>query len=130
MAKGALLLSCKLCKKHFGMVPSLRHRSPMAGAQESGHLRKCQRCGGAASSGIDPRYLGVSRQRVAELCNKGQLEEVNFCGTSFISGRSIEEHLEGEKAKGGRGIKRQTLWQKVVFSYHLGNAIAEIVVPD
>jgi hypothetical protein len=74
--------------------------------------------------------LGVSRQRVAELCNKGQLEEVNFCGTSFISGRSIEEHLEGEKAKGGRGIKRQTLWQKVVFSYHLGNAIAEIVVPD
>lgn len=87
-----------------------------------------------ARGGLIPRSvladtLGVSRQRVAELIDKGQLEKISFFGTHFVSGRSIREHLQGEKAKGGRGRKHNLgTWQALKVGARWGADLAGAIV--
>jgi len=74
--------------------------------------------------------FGVSRSRVAQLCDKGQLEVINFCGVQFVSGRSIRDWKEGEKQKGGRGHRRVSIWKSLKAGAHLGAGLANAIVPD
>ena len=89
----------------------------------------------AARGGLLPRasisaLLGCTKTNVSFMCHHGMLEEINFYGSSFVSGRSIAHALEQEKNKGGRGKRRVSLWQTIRIGYHVGTAAAEIIAPD
>ena len=73
--------------------------------------------------------LGVTKQRVATLCEQGILEVINFCGTQFISGRSLVVYNSDQKAKGGRGHKL-TRWQGLRIGASIGKAFADVACPE
>lgn len=89
-----------------------------------------QRVGGLVPQTSVAECLGISETRVVQLCNTGGLEQVKLFGVTFVSGRSIEAWEDGERHRGGRGKRRVGLWQKMVYSVRLGNAIADVAVPD
>ena len=73
--------------------------------------------------------MGVTKQRVGQLCEMGILEVINFCGTQFVTGRSLAVYNTDQKSKGGRGLKL-TRWQGLKVGASLGKALAEVACPD
>lgn len=93
---------------------------------------------GKERGGLVPRsvvhdILGVSRQRIHQLCHQDKLEVVHFFGTEFVSGRSIQQHKEGihrqvgGRVAGGAGRKRVSLWRSIVIGFKAGQAIGDSI---
>jgi len=87
-----------------------------------------------ARGGLYPRsaiqeILGVHKSRVPQLIENGDLEEIQYFGVSFITGRSLREWQATERGRGGRGIKRLGIWKKMVVGWKVGNAYGEAVIP-
>jgi len=85
--------------------------------------------GGLLPRAILHEALGVSRQRIGEMCSSGVLEVINFCGVQFITGRSLADYKQSEKHKGGYGVKL-TRWQGIKIGVGMGKALADVACPD
>jgi len=58
--------------------------------------------GGLVPISTAAKALKVSRTRIDQLVEKGELRRVDFDGHLFISVRSIKERAEAERSLGGR----------------------------
>ncbi len=75
--------------------------------------------------------LDVSRQRVHELITDGHLEQVDFIGTKWVSGRSLKAWMNNpRKSGGGRANKRPRMWKQVVFDAKTSFAEFGAIIPD
>jgi hypothetical protein len=75
--------------------------------------------------------LGVSRQRVADLIKEGHLEQVDFIGSKWVSGRSLKTWMSSpRKTGGGRSNKRPPMWKQVVFDAKTSLAELGAIIPD
>jgi hypothetical protein len=87
--------------------------------------------GGLAPQAFVDDLLGVSRQRVRDLIEAGHLEQVDFLGTKWVSGRSLRSWMDNpHKVGGGRGNKRPSMWKQVVFDAKTSLAELGAVIPD
>jgi len=88
--------------------------------------------GGLAPQMAVDELLGVSRQRVSELVKQGHLEQVDFMGTKWISGRSLLEWINTpmKAGQGGRGRARPSMWKKWVFGAKCALAEFGAAIPD
>lgn len=87
--------------------------------------------GGLAPQSFVDDLLGVSRQRVRDLIEAGHLEQVDFIGTKWVSGRSLRAWMDKPmKVGGGRGHKRPALWKQVVFDAKTSLAEIGAIIPD
>lgn len=87
--------------------------------------------GGLAPQAFVDDLLGVSRQRVADLIRDGHLEQVDFLGTKWVSGRSLRAWMDTpKKTGGGRGNKRPSMWKQVVFDAKTSLAELGAIIPD
>jgi hypothetical protein len=83
------------------------------------------RRGGLIPQSVLHKVLGVHRSRAHQLCQEGILEVVNFCGTLFVTGDSIEQYRNAPP-QSGRGHKL-TRWDRVVIPIETGLAIADAI---
>ena len=76
--------------------------------------------------------LGLSRQRVHQLVQSGQLEVVKVEDVPFITGRSLDawESDQDKNPKGGWRSRRGGVWAKTIVSFKVGSAMADVLVPD
>jgi len=87
--------------------------------------------GGLAPQAFVHELLDVSRQRVHELVKNGHLEQVDFMGTKWISGRSLSEWINNpRKLGGGRANKRPSKWREWVFGAKTSLAEFGAIIPD
>lgn len=87
--------------------------------------------GGLAPQAFVNDLLGVSRQRVADLIREGHLEQVDFIGTKWVSGRSLRAWMNSpRKSGGGRSNKRPPMWKQVVFDAKSSLAELGAIIPD
>lgn len=87
--------------------------------------------GGLAPQNFVDDLLGVSRQRVGDLIRDGHLEQVDFLGSKWVSGRSLRAWIDNpKKTGGGRGNKRPSMWTQVVFDAKTSLAELGAIVPD
>ena len=87
--------------------------------------------GGLAPQNCVDDLLGVSRQRVHDLIGDGHLEQVDFLGSKWVSGRSLKLWMDSpRKSGGGRGNKRPSMWNRVVFDAKTSLAELGAIVPD
>lgn len=87
--------------------------------------------GGLAPQAFVDDLLGVSRQRVGDLIREGHLEQVEFIGTKWVSGRSLRAWMNDPKTHGGgRANKRPPMWKQVVFDAKTSLAELGAIIPD
>lgn len=87
--------------------------------------------GGLAPQAFVDDLLGLSRQRVRELIVDGHLEQVDFIGTKWVSGRSLKAWMDNpKKSGGGRSNKRLPMWKQVVFDAKTSLAELGAIIPD
>ena len=87
--------------------------------------------GGLAPQAFVDDLLGVSRQRVGDLIREGHLEQVEFIGTKWVSGRSLRAWMNDPKTHGGgRSNKRPPMWKQVVFDAKSSLAELGAIIPD
>jgi hypothetical protein len=102
-------------------APSWRDNARRLG--EIGH-----RSGGLIPQSLLHKILGVSRVRAGEICREGKVQVINFCGTLFVTGDSIEDY-KNQPPFVGRGHKLNR-WEKISMSLPFGLAIADAIAPD
>lgn len=85
--------------------------------------------GGLFPPSAVPDMLGVSHQRVSELCQETKLEVIMFFGQRFISGRSLTLFRAEDKSAKGPG-RKVTRWQLVCIAAKTGTAIGEATYPS
>jgi hypothetical protein len=87
--------------------------------------------GGLAPQAFVHELLDVSRQRVHDLVKNGHLEQVDFMGTKWISGRSLADWINNpKKTGGGRANKRPSKWREWVFGAKTSLAEFGAIIPD
>lgn len=89
--------------------------------------------GGLAPQAFVHELLGVSRQRVHELVQKGHLEQVDFIGTKWISARSLHDWINNPMTGGGTGSgrhQRPSKWKRLVFDAKTSLAELGAIIPD
>jgi hypothetical protein len=93
--------------------------------------RLAEEFGGLAPQAFVDDLLGVSRQRVGDLIREGHLEQIDFIGTKWVSGRSLRAWMNTPKTHGGgRANKRPPMWKQVVFDAKTSLAELGAIIPD
>jgi hypothetical protein len=75
--------------------------------------------GGIVPRSVVHQELSISRQRVAQLIDALQLEELDFFGVRWVTVRSLEAWKQADSNKGGRGHVAQPIWKEAAQNFRM-----------
>jgi hypothetical protein len=115
----------------FEVAPDVSFGSGWRARAQALHKLSEER-GGLVPQSALADVLGLSRQRVHQLVQSGQLEVVKVEDVPFITGRSLDawECDQDKNPKGGWRSRRGGVWAKTIVSFKVGSAMADVLVPD